>query len=113
MNDKRRIADEAVGQRPASAIPEAAKDKVPEGRPAMSAGTDASVAARTAEAMGETAPDAYAYPDATPEEARNRSRASVRRGSARNGSDSAQPLLMTAAGFALGYVAALLIHGRG
>jgi hypothetical protein len=113
MNDRRRIADEAVGQRPESAIPDAAKDRVPVGRPATSAGPGASVATRTAEAMGETVADAYAYPDATPEEVRNRSRAFVGRESARNGSaSSGQPWLMTAAGFALGYVAALVIHRR-
>ena len=113
MNDRRRIADEAVGQRPASAIPEAARDRVPEGRPAMSAGPGASVAARTAEALGETVEDAYAYPDATPEQVRQRSREFIRRGATQDGSDSARPLLMIAAGFALGYVAALLIHRRG
>jgi hypothetical protein len=110
MNNRRRIADEAVGQRPASAIPEAAKDRVPEGRPANSAGPHASVAAMTAEAMGETSGDAYAYPDATPEEARARSRASLRHGSARL--DSTPPMLTAAAAFALGYVAALVIHRR-
>jgi hypothetical protein len=113
MNDKRRIADEAVGQRPESAIPDAAKDRVPEGRPATSAGPHASVATKTAEALGETVGDAYAYPDATAAEVRNRSREFVRRRPTGNGSGSAQPFMMAASGFAFGYVAALLIHHRG
>jgi hypothetical protein len=113
MNDRRRIAEEAVGQRPESAIPEAAKDRVPEGRPAASAGPHASVAVRTAEALGETVADAYAYPDATPEEVRNRSRGSGRRLSRlQGGAASGSPSMMMAAGFALGYVAALVIHQR-
>jgi hypothetical protein len=113
MNGRRRIADEAVGQRPESAIPEAAKDRVPEGRPATSAGPNAAVATKTAEALGETVGNAYAYPEATAEEVRNRSRAHVRRRSTGNGSDYAQQLMIAAAGFAIGYVAALLIHRRG
>lgn len=112
MNDRRRIADEAVGQRPESAIPDVARDRVPEVRPAMSAGPNASVAARTAEAVGETVPDAYAYPDATAEQVKNRSRQLVRRGSMRDGSGVAQPLMIAAAGFAVGYAAALMIHHR-
>jgi hypothetical protein len=113
MNNRRRIADEAVGQRPASAIPDAAKDRVPEGRPATSAGPHASVATKTAEALGETVGDAYAYPDATLEEVRSKSRKYVQRGSIGNEAGFAQPFMIAAAGFALGYVAALLIHNRG
>ena len=50
INERRRIADEAVGQRPANAIPDAVKDRAPEARPATAAGPYASVAAKTAEA---------------------------------------------------------------
>jgi len=113
MNNRRRISDEAVGQRPASAIPDAAKDRVPEGRPATSAGPHASVATKTAEALGETVGDAYAYPDATTEEVRNRSREYVRHRPSASGSGFAPQFMIAAAGFALGYVAALLIHHRG
>jgi hypothetical protein len=70
------------------------------------------VATKTAEALGETAGDAYAYPDATMEEVRRRSGGSVRRRPAGNGLSSAQPFMIAAAGFAVGYVAALLIHDR-
>jgi hypothetical protein len=110
MNERRRIADEAVGERPASATPEIAKDRAPEGRPATSAGPHASVAARTAEALGETAAGAYAYPDATAEEARDRSRATVRGDGAASGAYAGRPLMMAAAGFVIGYAAAFLIH---
>jgi hypothetical protein len=112
-NDRRRITDEAIGERPASAIPEAARDRVPESRPATSAGPRASVATRTAEAMGERVGDAYAYPDATADEVQNLSRRLFRRTSTRDASDFAQPLMFAAAGFAVGYMAALLIHRRG
>ena len=113
MNDRRRIADEALGQRPAGAIPDAAKDRVPRGRPANSAGPHASVATKTAEALGEAVGDAYAYQDSAAEQVRNRSRGAVRRASAlRERPDLAQPLMIAAAGFAMGYAAALLIHRR-
>ena len=112
MDEKRRIAAEAVGERPASAIPDAAKNRVPEGSPAIAAGPQASVATKTAEAVGERGGDGYAYPNATAEEVRDLSRELVRRSRGRAGSDLAQPLMIAAAGFALGYVAALLIHDR-
>ena len=79
--DARRIADEAVGGRPESAIPETARQHVvrtPEARPSA-AGPQASLAARTAEAIGER--EAGAYADATIEEAQKRSRETVRRSS--------------------------------
>ena len=113
MNERQRIADEAVGERPASAIPEAARNRVPEVSPALSAGPQASVATRTAEALGERVGDAYAYPDATAEEVRTLSRASLRHGSERTRLAWGRPLMIAAAGFAVGYVAALLIHNRG
>ena len=75
---------------------------MPEGRPATSAGPHASVATKTAEALGETVAGAYAYPDATAEEARNRSRATVRHRAASHGSEAAQPLMIAAVGFAVG-----------
>ena len=113
MNERRRIADEAVGQRPANEIPDAAKDRVPEARPATSAGPYASVAAKTAEAVGETLGGAYAYPDATAEEVRRRSRGVARRHPTGNGSGSARLFMTAAAGFAVGYLAALLVYHRG
>jgi hypothetical protein len=115
--DRRKIADEAVGLRPESAIPEAAKDRVPKPWPAASAGPGASMATRTAEAQGERVGDAYAYPDATPEEVQARSRQSVQRRSSQAGSNFSQEPWMIAAGiaagaFALGYIAALMLHRR-
>src|SRR4051812_49287800 len=74
--DTRRIAEEAVGERPESAIPEAAQQRVVRA-PEAPAGPQASLAARTAEAVGEREGGAYA--DATIEEARRRSRETVRR----------------------------------
>ena len=112
INRRRRIADEAVGQRPSSAIPDAARDRVPEGRPATSAGPHASVATKTAEAVGETLGDAYAYPDATPEQVRRRSRGVARSEPRGNGSGSARPFMIAAAAFALGFVAASLLYRR-
>lgn len=51
---------------------------MPEGRSATSADQRASVATKTAEALGETVGDAYADPDGTTAEGRNRSREFVR-----------------------------------
>lgn len=112
MNERQRIADEAVGERPASAIPEAARNRVPEIAPALSAGPLASVATRTAEALGERTGGAYAYPDATPEEVRSLSHAAVGHGTRRTGTGWGGKLMIAAAGFAVGYVASLLIHHR-
>src|SRR3954447_714452 len=63
--NRRRIADEAVGERPASATPDVARDRVPEASLQLprSVGSQASIAARTAEAMGErVSTGAYADP---------------------------------------------------
>lgn len=120
--DTRRIAAEAVGERPASATPDAAKEKLrtlPEEfvrQVPDSAGPQASLAAKTAEAVGERVGDAYA--DATMAEARRRSQQSVRHAATRARFHATvgsrwfgqQPLMTAAAGFALGYVAALLVH---
>jgi hypothetical protein len=117
--DTRRIAEEAVGERPGSATPEVAKQHVvkPEARTA-SAGPQASLAAKTAEAVGEREGGAYA--DATVEEAQRRSRESVRmpRSSQAQGNQwlshqfGRQPLMLISA-FALGYLAASVINHRG
>jgi hypothetical protein len=110
--DKRKIVDEAIGERPASAIPDAARDRVPEAalRPPYSVGPQASIAAKTAEAMGERG-SAGAYADPATDRASSRSRTFVGRPSTgltpRFGG---KPYLAAAAVFALGYAAALLIH---
>lgn len=117
--DTRRIAAEAVGERPASATPDAAKEKLrtlPEEfvRPVpASAGPQASLAAKTAEAVGERVGDAYA--DATMAEAQRRSQQSIGHAATFHATVGShwfgqQPLMTAAAGFALGYVAALMVH---
>ena len=112
--DKRKIVDEALGERPASAIPDAARDRVPEAaqQPPVSVGAEASIAARTAEAVGERG-STGAYADPAADRASSRSRTLARRSSigmtSRFGGRS---YLGAAAIFALGYAAALLIHRR-
>jgi hypothetical protein len=118
--DARKIAAEAVGERPASAIPEAAKQyavKAPDPS-AAPAGPRASLAARTAEAVGEREGGAYA--DATIEEAQRRSRETVRRPRSSQAhatrwlSDQfgRQPFIAISAAFALGYLAASVVNHR-
>lgn len=113
--DAQKIADEAVGQRPETAIPEVAKksattpDQI--GELAHSAGPDASVAALTAEALGERDDGAYAYRDASSDKVRARE-ASLKVHSRSGVAFSEPPYVPLIAGFAVGYAAALLIHRR-
>lgn len=102
--DPKKIADEAVGQRPQSAIPEAVQEQMAPisdraiRQRAVSAGPRASIAERTAEAMGERSGAAYAHQNAAgwwPE---------ILAGGL--------PLISGAAIFAIGYGTALLIHRR-
>ena len=117
MADTRRIAEEAVGERPASAIPETTRQRVattPDAR-AASVGPLASLAARTAEALGEREGGAYA--DASIEEAQRRSRETIRRSSQAQAtkwlSRQLGPLpLVVISAFALGYLAASVINHR-
>ena len=110
--DSRTIAEEAVGERRASPTPDAVKAEMPTEEDirqlATSAGSQASRAANTAEALGER--DGGAYADAITDEERSRK---VARHAASQASRAAQQRFMTvAAGFALGYAAALLINRR-
>jgi len=114
MDDKEayssRIAAEAVGERLGSLPPNTGEHAV---RPvATSAGPRARVADKTAESVGERAGDAYA--DATTNEARERSRRVVRHAGTQGGSQAGQfnqqTVVTVLAAFALGYVAAFLIH---
>jgi hypothetical protein len=125
MQDKKpdpdRIADEAVGEALESRHPDAINKE--EARPVpASAGPQANVADKTAESIGERAGDAYA--DATPDEARERSRSFVQQGATQAGprrSDAArgrtmvggQQVVTVVAAFALGYATAFLFHRRG
>jgi hypothetical protein len=110
--DRDAIADEAVGQRHESAPPEAQKrnELAPEevGRLATSAGAQASIPEKTAESIGERVADAYSDPDL------GHRPVSIGRASARGVSSpfELQRFLTLVTGFALGYVAAVLLHGR-
>ena len=110
--DSRTIAEEAVGERRGSPAPDAVKAEMPTEEDirqlATSAGSQASRAAKTAEALGER--DGGAYADAITDEERSRK---VARHAASQASRAAQQRFITvAAGFALGYAAALLINRR-
>jgi hypothetical protein len=115
--DSRTIAEEAVGERRESPTPDAVRDKADMPteevirQRATSLGSQASRAAKTAEALGER--DGGAYADAITDEAKERSRR-VARHAASQASRAAQEqrFMRVAAGFALGYAAALLIHRR-
>ena len=112
--DAKTIAEEAVGETRGAPIPDAVKDK-PEmpteevirqlGR---SAGPQADIAAQTAEAVGERVGDAYATTDEVKAGSRKVTR--IAASPARNAAQ--QPIMTMAAGFALGYIAALLIYRR-
>jgi ElaB/YqjD/DUF883 family membrane-anchored ribosome-binding protein len=116
MDDKksgpRIIAEEAVGQARGSPTPDAAKAEMPTEdvirRLAMSAGPQADIAAQTAESVGERVGDAYA----TTDEVKAGSRNVARRAASPARHAAQQPFMTMAAGFALGYIAALLIHRR-
>jgi hypothetical protein len=114
MDDKEayssRIAAEAVGERLGSPPPGTAEHAV---RPvATSAGPRARVADKTAESVGERAGDAYA--DGTTRQARARSRKVLQhagmQGVSQAGQFNQQTFVTVVAAFALGYVAALLVH---
>jgi hypothetical protein len=141
MDDKQpyasAIAAEAGGERLADPTSRTARENA-ENRPqepdATSAGPQAGIAEKTAEAVGERVGDAYA--DATTTEARERSREIVQRAATQLGSrarsaandmatagDQAAQFLShqfdqqrsvkVLVAFGLGYLAALLLHGRG
>ena len=103
-----RIAAEAVGERPDNPARKFGNEDRP--NPA-SARPQARVAARTAESVGERAGDAYA--DATTEEARKRSQQFARSAGRRGGFGGSSHSVTTAfVAFALGYMAAFLLHAR-
>jgi hypothetical protein len=112
--NRRRITDEAVGERPASTTPEVARDRVPEAaqQSQRSVGSQASIAARTAEAMGERV-STGAYADPATDRASGRWPILARRSPMEMTAYSGgQSYLMMAAIFALGYATAWLIHRR-
>jgi len=112
--DPKAIADEAVGETRDRPPPGAANEKVEMPtedvirRRAMSAGPQADNATKTAESVGERVGDAYA----TTAEVKSGSRNVGRRVASQASHTAQQPFVIAAAGFALGYAAALLIHRR-
>jgi hypothetical protein len=114
-----RIAEEAVGQKHDSAPPEGEKEELPDPR---SAGAQASTSEKTAESVGERVPDAYS--DAG--DAARTWRPGSQAGSAANPILAAgrqltetvsrqfdeQPFMVMGACFALGYITAVVVHGR-
>jgi len=111
-SDPRIIAEEAVGEARGSPTPDAAKPEMPTEdvirRLATSAGPQADIATRTAESVGERVGDAYA----TTDEVKAGPRKVARRAASQANWAAQQPFTAVAAGFALGYAAALLIHRR-
>ena len=116
------IAEEAVGQRRGDLPPYAVKEQPDMSQEEMarqlskSAGPQASIPEKTAEAVGERVGDAYADPgSAAPRNPRGKiARLALpreRSGAVRRVLHE-QPLLMVAASFALGYMTALLLHRR-
>jgi ElaB/YqjD/DUF883 family membrane-anchored ribosome-binding protein len=110
--DPKTIAEEAVGVRRGNPTPDAAKPEMPTEEAirqlATAAGSQADIAAQTAEAVGERVGEAYA----TTEEVKVGSRKAARTAASQTSRALQQPFISVAAGFALGYAAALLIHRR-
>ena len=116
------ITEEAVGQRRGDPPSYAVKEQ-PNMSPedmarhlAKPAGPRASIPEKTAEAVGERVGDAYADPGSAaarnlPGKLAHLAGPHERSGAARQVLDE-QPLLMVVASFALGYMAALMLHGR-
>ena len=112
--DPKAIADEAVGETRDRPPPDAPDSKVEMPtqdiirRRAMSAGPRADLSVKTAESVGERVGDAYA----TTAEVKAGSRNVARRAASQASHTAQQRFVTVAAGFALGYAAALLIHRR-
>jgi hypothetical protein len=120
------IAEEAVGQKHGDPPPYAVQEKPNVSQEEMArrlsepAGPRASIPEKTAEAVGERVGDAYADPGSAA--ARNRPGTIARLDRENGAADPVlgavrqvvdeQPLMMVVASFALGYVTALMLHGR-
>jgi hypothetical protein len=116
------IAEEAVGQRHGDPPPYAVKEQQDVSQEEMArrlaqpAGPRASIPEKSAEAVGERVGDAYADPGSAaarnlPGKLAHLAGPHERSGAVRQVLDE-QPFLMVAASFALGYMAALMLHGR-
>ena len=116
------IAEEAVGQRHEDPPPYAVKKKPDISQEEMArrlsqpAGPRASIPERTAEAVGERVGDAYADPGNAAARNRPGKIARIAGPHERSGVErqvlDEQPFLMVVASFALGYMSALMLHGR-
>src|ERR1044071_2187064 len=108
--DARTIAAEEVGEARGGPIPDAAKNNpaTEEGirQLATSAGPEADSATKTAESVGERVGDAYA----TTAEVKEGSRKVARTVASQASRAAQQPFITVAAGFALRFAAAFLIH---
>ena len=111
--DRDAIADEAVGQKRDSPPPGARRETGNRSleevnRISKATGADASIPEKTAESLGERVADAYSDPDLADH------RFSIGQGSARRLSNpfELQRFVTLVTGFALGYLAAVLLHGR-
>jgi hypothetical protein len=116
------IAEEAVGQRHGDPPPYAVKENPDVSQEEMArrlskpAGPQASIPEKTAEAIGERGGDAYADPGSAA--ARNRPGNIARLTGPHDRSGAVrqvlyeQPFMMVIASFALGYMTALVLHGR-
>ena len=120
--DSDAIAEEAVGQRHGEPPPYAVKKQPDMSQEEMTrrlsqpAGPRASIPEKTAEAVGERVGDAYADPGSAAGRYRPGKIARIagpheRSGAVRQMLDE-QPFLMVVASFALGYMTALMLHGR-
>ena len=113
--DRDAIADEAVGQKRDSPPPGARRETGNRSleevnRISKATGADASIPEKTAESLGERVADAYS--DSDPDLADRPF--SIGQGSARRLSNpfELQRFVTLVTGFALGYLAAILLHGR-
>jgi hypothetical protein len=140
--ESRTTAAEAIGSRGEDAVPDAAKeaaekapDKPEEAARQAPTHAGSSTAAKTAEAVGERVSDAYADPANHAEKPVGEASGAVHQAAGEAASQARavagdllatgrqtaqavsrqfdeQPLLTVLAGFGLGYIAGLLIHGR-
>ena len=110
--DARTIAAEEVGEARGAPIPDAAKNNPATEEVirqlATSAGPEADIATKTAESVGERVGHAYA----TTAEVKAGSRKVARTVASQASWAVQQPFMTVAAGFALGYIAAVFIHRR-
>jgi hypothetical protein len=111
--DRDAIADEAVGQKRDSPPPEARRETDNRSleevnRISKATGADASIPEKTAESLGERVADAYSDPDLADRPF------SIGQGSARRlfNPFDLQRFVTLVTGFALGYLAAVLLDGR-